>query len=285
MESIFRKGLFQDRVALITGGGTGIGLRTARELAALGATVVLAGRKQEHLDRGCAAIKADGGEVHTVICNIRDEAAVINCIEETLTKTGRLDFLVNNAGGQFPSPAEDINQKGWHAVIDTNLTGTFTMTREAFNRYFKENGGSVVNVIANMWRGFPMMAHTGAARAGVDNLTKTLAVEWGRYGVRVNAVAPGVIQSSGLARYGPEFQPLVQSTAAFNQTSRLGTEAEVAAAIVFLLSPAAAFITGETVKIDGGDSLYNPLLPPKKNDCNPPYDHEPQKKREFNHKK
>lgn len=276
-ETIFKAGLFQNKVALVTGGGTGIGLRTARELAALGATVVLAGRNQENLDNGSKAIKAEGGNVVAIPCNIRDEAAVIACVEETLNQTGRLDYLVNNAGGQFPSPAEKISNKGWHAVIDTNLTGTFTMTREAFRRYFKEHGGSVVNVIANMWRGFPTMAHTGAARAGVENLTKSLAVEWGRYGVRINSVAPGVIKSSGLERYGPEFQPLVQKTARFNQTWRLGTEAEVAAAIVFLLSPAASFITGETIKIDGGDSLYNPLLPPEKNDRNPPFGEETEK--------
>ncbi|MGK5091379.1 SDR family oxidoreductase [Deltaproteobacteria bacterium TL4] len=262
LNSIFRKDLFKDKVALITGGGTGIGLRTARELAQLGATVVIASRKQSKLDTALEQLKADGAKAHTLLCNIREEDSVAQCVQETVKLAGKIDYLVNNAGGQFPSPAEFINRKGWHAVIETNLTGTFFMSQEVFKQQFKAKGGAIVNVIANMWNGFPMMSHTGAARAGVDNLTKSLSVEWGRFGVRVNAVAPGVIHSSGLDNYGPEFKPYVLSAGKNNQTNRLGTEAEVAAAIIFLLSPASSFITGETLKVDGAESLYSPIYPP-----------------------
>ncbi len=262
MRTIYRENLFRGKTALVTGGGTGIGLRTARELAVLGATVVLASRKQEHLDEGLATIEGEGGKAFVLSCNIREEDSVRACIAKTLEHSGSLDFLVNNAGGQFPSPAEELSARGWAAVIETNLTGTFFMCREAFRQAFRKKGGSVVNVIANMWKGFPMMAHTGAARAGVDNLTKTLAVEWGRYGVRVNGVAPGVIQSSGLDHYDPQFQPFILAAGKHNQAGRFGTEAEVAAAILFLLSPAAAYITGETLKVDAGDWLYAPNLPP-----------------------
>lgn len=270
IQTIFREDLFKEKVALVTGGGTGIGLRTARELVALGARVVIASRKEEHLEAGLAAIEP--GRAHAVACNIRDPQSVEDCIQETLNWGGSLDLLVNNAGGQFPSPAAEISAKGWHAVIETNLTGTFHMCRQAFLKTMAGNGGSIVNVIANMWRGFPLMAHTGAARAGVDNLTKSLAVEWGRHGVRVNAVAPGVIHSSGLDKYDERFKPIVHAAARNNQTWRLGTEAEVASAILFLLSPAATFITGETLKVDGGDSLFHPMYPPTENTANPAFD-------------
>lgn len=270
VRTIFKDHLFRGKVALITGGGSGIGLRTACELARLGARVVLASRNRERLEQGLSTL--DTTRAHAIICNIRDPESVTRCIEEAIAWGGGLDLLVNNAGGQFPSAAEKISSKGWHAVIETNLTGTFLMCKEAFIHALKRHGGAVVNVIANMWRGFPMMAHTGAARAGVDNLTKSLAIEWGRYGVRINAIAPGVIDSSGLDSYDERFRAMVDKSAHHNQAWRLGSEAEVAAAIIFLLSPAASFITGETLKVDGGDSLFSPMFPPEENDRNPPFD-------------
>lgn len=274
LRSIFRDNLFKDKVALITGGGTGIGLRTARELSKLGATVVIASRKEDVLKKAMPEIEAEGGKALPVVCNIREKESVRNCVQETLHKAGGLDFLINNAGGQFPSPAEAINEKGWDAVIDTNLSGTFFMSQEVFNQRFKKQGGAIINVIADMWRGFPMMSHTGAARAGVDNLTKSLANEWGRNGVRINAVAPGIIASSGLDTYDQSFQEVARAMGTFCQPYRLGTEAEVSAVIVFLLSPAASFITGETVRVDGGASIYHPVYPPVKNDKNPPFQDE-----------
>lgn len=269
MNSVFKRGLFNGKTAIITGGGTGIGLRTARELAALGANVVLASRKQEVVKHAAQQITEEGGKAIGLACNIRETESIKQCVSETLAQFGSVDLLINNGGGQFPSPAEMIQPKGWHAVIETNLTGTFFMTQEVFIKYMQQHGGSVVNVIADMRNGFPMMAHTGAARAGVENLTKTLANEWGRFGVRINAVMPGTINSSGLNRYDPSFKEFIFGYGKFNQTYRLGTEAEVAAAIIFLLSPAAAFITGVNIAVDGGQSIYHPLFPPETNDKTP----------------
>jgi citronellol/citronellal dehydrogenase len=262
VSTVFRSGLFQDKVALITGGGTGIGLRTAQELAQLGATVVLASRRLEVVEAAADAIAKDGGKAHALQLNIRDAASVTEAVAQTLAKAGSLDFLINNAGGQFLSPAEAISRKGWDAVIETNLTGTFAMAQAVFAQALKQHGGAIVNVIADVRNGFPMMAHTGAARAGVDNLTKTLALEWGRYRVRVNAVAPGVIDSLGLDNYGPEMAKKVRSYGRYNVTGRLGTEAEVANAILFLLTPEAQFLTGVTLPVDGGESIYHPFMSP-----------------------
>ena len=272
INSIFKEQLFAGKVALITGGGTGIGLRTARELSALGAEVILASRKKELLQQAVDAITKEGGKSLCLECNIRLEESIKDCVSAAIEKTGKIDYLVNNAGGQFPSPAEVITAKGWNAVIETNLTGTFLMSKEVFNKSMRDHGGVIVNVIANMWNGFPMLSHTGAARAGVDNLTKSLAVEWGRYGVRVNSVAPGLIHSSGLDSYAPEFKKYIFAAAKNNQANRLGTEEEVAAAIIFLLSPAASYITGETLRIDAGESIYAPLYPPMEHDKMPPYE-------------
>lgn len=271
INSIYKEGLFDGKVALITGGGTGIGLRTARELSYLGAKVILASRKKENLDSAVKIIEKSGGKALALECNIRDEESIEKCIKESLSEYGSIDLLINNAGGQFPSPAESIKAKGWNAVIETNLSGTFFMTKEVFNEYMRDNTGVVVNVIANMWNGFPMLSHTGAARAGVDNLTKSLAVEWGKFGVRINSVAPGLIHSSGLDTYDDIFKEYIFKAAKNNQTFRLGTEEEVASAIIFLLSPSASYITGETLKVDAGESLYAPLFPPVENDKNPPF--------------
>ena len=272
MNSIFKNDLFKSKVVLITGGGTGIGLRTARELASLGATVILASRKVENLMKAVEIIKSEGGKAIAIECNIREEESIQKCVEQSINETGTIDFLVNNGGGQFPALAESFNRKGWNAVIETNLTGTFFMSQEVFNKVFKTKGGAIVSVVANMRNGFPMLSHTGAARAGVENLTKSLANEWGKYGVRINAIAPGTINSSGLNNYPPEFRETIINTLnKNNQTYRLGTEAEVSASILFLLSPAASYITGVTLAVDGGESIYSPLVPPVQNDKNPPY--------------
>lgn len=272
IKSVFSANLFAGKVAVVTGGGSGIGLRTARELAQLGATVVIGGRNEEKLKSSVETIRAEGGTVHAFPLNIREPEQVKSFFEQVVATCGTLDCLVNNAGGQFPSPAEKISPKGWRAVVDTNLNGTFFVTQEAFNQAFREKGGAIVNIIANMWNGFPNMCHTGAARAGVDNLTKTLAVEWGRYGVRINSVAPGAIYSSGIKTYDPEFQKFFLQAGKHNQTYRLGSEAEVAAAICFLLSPAANFISGETLKVDGAESLPHHSFAPVDHGLLPPWD-------------
>lgn len=255
-ESVFRAGLFHGKTAVVSGGGTGIGRAIAREIASLGATVVICSRSAEHLEPARAEIEASGGHALAMTCNIRDADAVQTFWNRAIERVGPIDALVNNAGGQFLSPAEQISPKGWQAVIETNLTGAFNMSRAAYLHGMRERGGAIVNIVADMWRGFPGMAHTGAARAGVVNLTQTLALEWAASGVRVNAVAPGLIDSSGLKTYPEAVRAQLGAIAKDIPAQRMGTEEEVAAAVVFLLSPAAAFISGATLRVDGAGSLY-----------------------------
>ncbi len=270
--SIFAPDLFAGKTALITGGGTGIGRCVAHELASLGAHVVIAGRRKEPLEETVAEIAEDGGAASYVQMNIRDEEAVQAVIKEVVADRGAIDLLVNNAGGQFASPASAIRAKGWKAVVETNLNGTFWVTQAVFNASMSKSGGSVVNVIAEMRNGFPGMAHTGAARAGVDNLTKSLAVEWARHGVRVNSIAPGNILSSGMTTYPEAFLKMALPMLRGNPSARMGTEAEVSAAVVFLLSPASAFTTGATLWVDGGSSLCKvPFVPLDKHDKMQPW--------------
>jgi citronellol/citronellal dehydrogenase len=257
----FAPGLFADQVVLVTGGGSGIGLVTAKEALQLGAKVAICGRKADKLETAKAELvgSAPGGEADVLAlpCDIREAQAVADFVGAVLAKFGRVDVLVNNAGGQFPSPAAQISPRGWEAVIRNNLNGTFFMTREVASRSMIERrSGAIVNVIANIARGFPGMAHTGAARAGVENMTKSLAIEWAMYDVRVNAVAPGIIRSSGTQQYGEE---LVSMSIQRTPQKRAGTVEEVAHSILYLASPAAAFITGTTLCIDGGASLWGEL--------------------------
>lgn len=270
--SIFAPGLFAGQRALITGGGTGIGRCLAHELASLGAHAIVVGRREEPLKATVEEIEQAGGQASWATLNIRDEDAVTATISEIVRDHGGIDLLVNNAGGQFISPAAHIRPKGWRAVIDTNLNGTFFVSRAVFEMSMSEHGGAIVNVIAEMKNGFPGMAHTGAARAGVDNLTKTLAVEWASHGVRVNAIAPGNILSSGMTTYPEAVLKMALPMMTGNPSARMGTEAEISAAITFLLSPASAYTTGETLWVDGGSSLCKvPMVPLQKHDKMPPY--------------
>jgi citronellol/citronellal dehydrogenase len=258
--SIFRPGLFEGQVVLITGGGTGIGRAVARELASLGASVAICSRAMEHLEGTRAEIEAAGGQVFARSCNIRREEEVNATVQAVLERFGKLDGLVNNAGGQFFSPAEQITPRGWQAVIETNLTGNFYMSQAAMRHWMREHGGAIVSVVIEMWRGFPQLAHSSAARAGVVNLTQTLAVEWAQYGIRLNAVAPGLIASTGLSTYPDAVRASLQASLKDNPARRMGTESEIAAAIIFLLSPAAAYISGATLRVDAASSLYRPLI-------------------------
>jgi citronellol/citronellal dehydrogenase len=258
----FSKDLMKDQVCVVTGGGTGIGRATVIELLQLGARVAIGSRKPEHLETAVREL-LPLGDVIALPCDIREPDSVAQFVDGVLARCGRIDVLVNNAGGQFPSTAEQLTPRGFEAVVRNNLNGTFYMTREVATRaLIPQRSGSIVNVIANIARGFPGMAHTGAARAGVENLTMTLAVEWAQFDVRVNAVAPGIIESSGIAQYPPE---LVKTSVARTPQRRIGTVEEVAHAIVYLASPAAAFVTGATLRIDGGASLWGDSwwIPPR----------------------
>jgi citronellol/citronellal dehydrogenase len=249
-QSVFRDGLFAGQAGLVTGAGSGIGRCTAHELAALGARVALVGRKVEKLDAVAREITDAGGSAHFYTADIREEEQVREMVRTVLGDFGRLDFLVNNAGGQFMAPLEAISAKGWDTVVRTNLTGGFLTAREVYLQWMKQQrGGAIVNMIANMWNGMPNMGHSGAARAGMLNFTETAALEWAP--VRVNAVAPGWIASSGLDRYPPEMRERIRALPQKVPLGRIGTESEVSAAIVFLLSPAAAFISGSCIRIDG----------------------------------
>ena len=249
--SVFAPGLFAGQVVVVTGGGSGIGRCTAHELAALGAQVVLIGRNLDKLRAVEAEITADGGRVSHAVCDIRQEDAVRQTVASTVDRYGAIDALVNNAGGQYITPAEKISAKGWQAVIDTNLTGGFLMARECFTQSMQARGGAVVNIVADFWGSMPGMAHSGAARAGMVGFTETAAAEWATRGVRVNAVAPGYIASSGMDHYPEVARPMLRQMPKTVPLGRFGNEAEVSAGIVFLLSPAASFISGTVLRIDG----------------------------------
>ena len=248
-QSIFKPSLFAGQSILVTGGGSGIGRCTAHELVALGAKVALVGRKREKLEAVRVEIAAVGGTATVHPCDIREEDVVRQTVTDVLAAHGRIDGLVNNAGGQFPAALKDISAKGWDAVVRNNLTGCFVMSREVYNQWMAAHGGAMVNMLADIWMGMPGMGHSGASRGGILNFTETAAIEWAP--VRINAVAPGLIASSGLDTYDEPFKAAIRERPKQIPLGRYGTESEVAAAIVFLLSPAAAFISGVALRIDG----------------------------------
>ncbi len=254
--SVFRPGLFDGKTVVVTGGGSGLGRCTAHELASLGAGVALIGRKLEKLEKTRAELVGIYPEVDSRlslhVCDIRVETAVRETVAEVLVQHGAIDGLFNCAGGQFPAPLDQISLNGWNAVVQNNLHGTFLMARETYVQHMRQHGGSIVNMLADIWGGMPGMGHSGAARAGVWNLTETAACEWAHSGVRVNAVAPGWIASSGMDSYDESYRALLRELKTNVPLQRFGTEAELAAAVVFLLSPAAAFINGSVIRVDGG---------------------------------
>ncbi len=268
--SVYRPGLFAGQVVIVTGGGSGIGRCTAHELAALGATVALVGRKAEKLDTVMAEITTDGGKASAHICDIREEDQVIAMVDAVLAAHGRIDGLFNNAGGQYRAPLRDITTRGFEAVVRTNLTGGFVVMREVYVRWMEEHGGAIVNMIADIENGWPNYAHSGASRGGMLTLSESAASEWAAANVRVNCIAPGAIASSGLDTYDAADTPYIQNDIAREiPLQRFGSEAEVSAAIVYLLSPAAAFITGTTIRVDGGAPnarrVWGPLTESDKN--------------------
>ena len=234
--------------------------------------MIISGRTQEKLDRVAAEIAEDGGRCETLAFDIRDEEAVKAAVAGVVARHGAVHGLVNNAGGQFPAPLMAISKKGFDAVVANNLTGGFLMMRELFNQCMQQHGGSVVNMTADFRNGMPGMGHSGAARAGMSNLTMTAAFEWAHAGVRVNAVAPGWIASSGMDTYGGAMKSLIPTLRQHVPLRRMGEEAEVSAAVVFLLSPGAAFVTGITVQIDGASSLGSEVFPLGKTSKSVPFD-------------
>jgi len=253
---MYQADLFKGKTVLVTGGGSGIGFAIARHFLSCGAAVFIGSRKADRIEHAVKEL-SEFGWVRGLALDIREPEQITQMADFIAAEAGKLDILINNAGGQFPSPAADISPKGWQAVINTNLNGTWYVTQTMAQRFFfPQNQGVVLSIVVNNYRGFPGMAHTAAARAGVMNLSKSLAVEWASKGIRLNCIAPGIIQSSGLGNYPPE---LVADVAKSIPMKRLGTVDEVAALALFLSSPAAAYMTGDTIYMDGGARLWGDI--------------------------
>lgn len=260
--SVLRPGLFVGRTAIVTGGGRGIGKVIALRFGELGANVVLAGRHSETLDATRAEIEAAGGAALAQVTDIREVAQVEAMAAAALERFGRIDFLINNAGGQFPARPSAISDRGWRSVIDLNLNGTWNVCSRVGPKMVAQGFGAIVNIVHvySFERGAPPFVHSGAARAGVVNMTKTLANYWARHGVTVNALAPGSVDTAGLRE--KEYAQLENTETereqiALTPVHRLGEAGEVAEISAFLCSPAARYINGATIVADGGQLLGN----------------------------
>jgi 2,4-dienoyl-CoA reductase [(3E)-enoyl-CoA-producing], peroxisomal len=253
-QSIFVKGILKDRVAFVTGGGTGITGGVARALAEAGASVALVSRKMEHLEPAADAINGNGGRALAVAADVRSVDEVAKAVAVTAEHFGKIDILINGAAGNFLCKAEELSSNGFGTVVDIDLKGTFNVCRAAFAQ-LKEHQGQILNISATLhYLGTPMQLHVSAAKAGVDALTRNLAVEWGRYGIRVNAIAPGPIEDTeGMMRLVPE--PLKERLKKSIPLGRFGRIADIEKAAVFLCSDAASFINGVVVVVDGGQWL------------------------------
>jgi NAD(P)-dependent dehydrogenase (short-subunit alcohol dehydrogenase family) len=251
---IFLPGILQERVAIVTGGGTGIGRAIAVELAALGADVVVTSRDPQHLEPTAADIRALGRRALAIQTDIRIPSQVEALAEQTVAQLGKIDIHINNAGGQYPAPAEDLSVEGWRSVIDLNLSGTFYCSQTVARQMMRTDGGVIVNIVANFGlRAAPGLVHSAAARAGVINLTRTLALEWAKYNIRVNAVAPGVVMTEAALAEMLIHPDVIENIERAIPLKRLGTPEDIAHVVTFLVSDAAAYITGETIAADGGN--------------------------------
>jgi citronellol/citronellal dehydrogenase len=258
---IFAPGLLDGQVCVVSGAGTGLGRQSALELIRLGATVVACGRRPEPIESMVAEAEGLAGKAEAVAMDIRDDAAVDSLFDGVLERHGRLDVLVNNAGGQFLSPAEAISPKGFRTVIELNVVGTWLMTHAAATKAFiPQANGKVISVTLSPHNGMPGMVHSGAARAAVENMMRTLGVEWARFGIRLCAVAAGQFDTETLrSKYPKEVVAAVPKTVPLG---RMGTEEEWAWLIAYLASPAGDFFSGTTITMDGArDNWFGPWPP------------------------
>ncbi len=259
---IFAPDLLAGRVALITGGGTGIGLGIAACLGAAGATVAIASRKPEHLEAGAEALRAQGVAVTAVETNVREPDAVRAMVERVVAEHGRVDLLVNNAAGNFYAPSATLSSNAWRAVVETDLYGTFYCCQAVHPVMKAQGGGRIVSISMTLhYRGWPLMAHATAAKAGIDALTRTLAVEWAEDGITVNAIAPGPIPTEGVKRAftppggAPNVPAMDEYAARTIPLKRWGRPEDVGQLVTFLASPAGEWITGAIFVVDGGSWL------------------------------
>jgi NAD(P)-dependent dehydrogenase (short-subunit alcohol dehydrogenase family) len=258
---LFQEGLLDGQVAIVSGGGSGLGRASALEMAALGAQVVVCGRRQEPIDE--TAAQADGGRCEAIACDIREEDQVAALVDRVLERHGRIDVLVNNAGGQYMTPAEDITPKGFRTVVRLNVEGTWLMTHEVATRAMipDSRGGKILNVTLSPHHGLPGMAHSSAARAAVENLTRVLSIEWARFGIRLTALAAGHFATETLMTKYPK--QVVEGVAGTVPLGRLGTEEEFAWLVAFLASPAGDYLSGAVLTIDGARDNWLGPWPPR----------------------
>ena len=270
--SVFREGLLDGQVALITGGGTGIGFGIAETLAELGAHVVLASRKAEPLERACDAIRARGGAATAAPLDVRDLEQVRAVVGGVAERLGRIDMLVNNAAGNFYAPSATLSPNAWRSVVEIDLFGTFHCSQAVYETMARQGGGRIVSISMTLhYRGWPLMAHATAAKAGVDALTRTLAVEWAPQRIRVNAIAPGPIPTDGVKKaFTPPADSGVADVVAVADArmkkyaeqaiplGRWGTPRDIGSMVAYLASPAGDWITGAILVVDGGEWLAKP---------------------------
>jgi NAD(P)-dependent dehydrogenase (short-subunit alcohol dehydrogenase family) len=256
---IFAENLLDGQVVLVTGGGSGLGRATAVELAECGAQVVVAGRRPEPLEE-TAALCAEG-RCTAIVCDIREEDQVTAMVEQVLERHGKVDTLVNNAGGQYMTPAEDISTKGFDTVVRLNLRGTWLVTHTVATKVMiPASGGKILNVTLSPHHGLPGMAHSSAARAAVENLTRVLSIEWARFNIRINALAAGHFATDAIKKYPRQVYEGVARTVPLQ---RLGEPEEHAWLVAYLASPAGDYCTGAVFTVDGArDNWFGPYPPP-----------------------
>jgi peroxisomal 2,4-dienoyl-CoA reductase len=272
--SVFRPGLLDGQVALVTGGGTGIGLGISELLAELGAHVVMASRKPEHLDAALGAITARGHKASAVQLDVRDHDKVNTVVNEVATQHGRIDLLVNNAAGNFYAPSATLSPNAWRSVVEIDLFGTFYCSQAVYPIMAAQGGGRIVSTSMTLhYRGWPLMAHATAAKAGVDALTRTLAMEWAPQRIRVNAIAPGPIPTEGVKkaftppaesgvpdRFAVAEERMAEHARTGIPLGRWGEPRDIANMVAFLASPAGDWITGAIFVVDGGEWLAKPSV-------------------------